>query len=114
MVNKVILIGRLGKDPEVRYTMDGGMICNFSVATDRGYGDKKKTDWHNIVTFKKTAEFCSTYLVKGAKVFIEGVIAYQEWEKDGEKKYKTEIIANNVQALSEKKASGMKPDDVPF
>ena len=137
MVNKVILIGRLGKDPEVRYTPDGAMVTNFNLATDEQWKDKdgekiQKTEWHKIVTFGKLAEICGNYLVKGKLVFIEGRIQTRSWEdKDGNKRFTTEIIAANMQMLDSKgqnKASesssdsdaasfnnsGMPVDDVPL
>jgi single-strand DNA-binding protein len=137
MVNKAILIGRLGKDPEVRYTPDGTMVTNFNLATDEQWKDKngekvQKTEWHRIVTFGKLAEICGNYLVKGKLIFIEGRIQTRSWEdKDGVKRFTTEIIANNMQMLDSKgqnkadesssdsissnSASSSTPmDDVPF
>lgn len=134
MVNMAVIVGRIGKDPEVRYTPSGAMVTSFSLATDESYKDKsgtkqKKTEWHNIVTFGKLAEICGNYLEKGKLVFIRGKIQTQSWEdKDGNKKYKTEIIADEMKILSEghKKESGangfsftaeeQKPsdEDVPF
>jgi len=108
MVNKVILIGRLGKDPEVRYTPDGTMVTNFNLATDEQWKDKngekvQKTEWHKIVTYRKLAEICGNYLVKGKLVFIEGRIQTRSWEdKEGVKRYTTEIIASNMQMLDSK------------
>ncbi|PLX43279.1 MAG: single-stranded DNA-binding protein [Deltaproteobacteria bacterium] len=104
-VNKVILIGNLGKDPEVRYTQSGTAVANFSLATTerqkRGdeWGDH--TEWHNIVVFGKTAENCQQYLSKGSQIFIEGRIQTRKWQdRDGNDRYTTEIVANNVQFLS--------------
>ena len=110
MVNKVILVGRLGKDPEVRYTPGGDMVTSFSIATDEQWKDKSgekvtKTEWHNIVTFGKLAEICGNYLTKGKLVFIEGKIQTQSWDKDGQKHYKTQIVANNMKMLDGKKAA---------
>ena len=108
MVNKATLIGRLGKDPEVRYTPDGTMITNFNLATDEQWKDKngekvQKTEWHRIVTFGKLAEICGNYLVKGKLIFIEGRIQTRSWEdKDGVKRFTTEIVANNMQMLDSK------------
>jgi len=107
MINKAILVGRLGADPEVRYSTDGAMITNFTVATDESYtknGDKvQKTEWHKIVTFGKLAEICAKYLVKGKLVYIEGKIQTRSWEdKEGVKKYSTEIIANTMKMLGDK------------
>jgi single-strand DNA-binding protein len=108
MVNKVILIGRLGKDPEVRYTPDGTMVTNFRIATDEQWKDKngekvQRTEWHQIVTYRKLAEICGNYLVKGKLVFIEGRIQTRSWEdKEGIKRYTTEIIASNMKMLDSK------------
>jgi single-strand DNA-binding protein len=116
MINKAILVGRLGKDPEIRYTPDGAMVTNFSVATDSAWKDKsgelvKKTEWHRIVTFGKLADTCGKYLVKGKLVFIEGRIQTRSWDdKEGKKHYATEIIATNMQMLDSKGAP--KGDDV--
>ncbi len=134
MINKAILIGRLGKDPEVRYTPDGTMVTNFNLATDEQWKDKngekvQKTEWHRIVTFGKLAEICGNYLVKGKLVFIEGRIQTRSWEdKDGVKRFTTEIIASDMKMLDSKgqaKAGGDAADaavgpngtpleDVPF
>lgn len=108
MVNKVILIGRLGKDPEVRYTPDGAMVTTFTLATDESYKDKngekvQKTEWHRIVTFGKLAEICGNYLVKGKLIFIEGRIQTRAWEdKEGVKRNTTEIVANDMKMLDSK------------
>ncbi|HUN56137.1 MAG TPA: single-stranded DNA-binding protein [Smithella sp.] len=118
MVNKVILIGRLGKDPDVRYTPDGTMVTNFNLATDEQWKDKngekvQKTEWHRIVTWGKLAEICGNYLVKGKLVFIEGRIQTRSWEdKEGVKRFTTEIIASNMQMLDSKGQS--KADDASF
>ena len=108
MVNKALLIGRLGKDPEVRYTPDGMMVTNFNLATDEQWKDKsgqrvQRTEWHRIVTFGKLAEICGNYLSKGKLVFVEGRIQTRAWEdKDGNKRYTTEIVAANMQMLDSK------------
>jgi len=118
MVNKVILIGRLGKDPDVRYTPDGTMVTNFNLATDEQWKDKngekvQKTEWHRIVTWGKLAEICGNYLVKGKLVFIEGRIQTRSWEdKEGVKRFTTEIIASNMQML-DSKGQG-KTEDASF
>jgi len=114
MINKAILVGRLGKDPEVRYTPDGMMVTNFTMATDEVWKDKngekaQKTEWHKIVTFGKLAEICGKYLVKGKLVYLEGRIQTRSWEdKEGVKKYTTEIVASNMQMLDSK---GQKDSD---
>jgi single-strand DNA-binding protein len=123
MVNKAILVGRLGKDPEVRYTPDGTMVTNFNLATDENYKDKngekvQKTEWHRIVTFGKLAEICGNYLVKGKLVFIEGKIQTRAWDdKEGVKRYSTEIVANDMKMLDSKGQSqgqGKPADDAAY
>lgn len=100
MVNKAILVGRLGKDPECRTAASGKKVCRFSLATDSGFGESRTTDWHNIVCFDRQAEFCERYMRKGALVYVEGRISNRQYEKDGAKQYICEIIANTVQSLS--------------
>ncbi|MGB5157023.1 single-stranded DNA-binding protein [Desulfobacterium sp. N47] len=111
-LNKAMLIGRLGKDPEIRYTTAGVAIANFSIATsdewkDKDSGEKKeRTEWHKIVAFAKLGEICGEYLSKGKQVYVEGRIQTRAWDdKDGNKKYTTEIVASDVQFL-DKKDSG--------
>ena len=99
MVNKAILVGRIGKEPEARTTQSGKLSVKFTLATDTGFGQNKRTDWHNITTFDKQAEFVRNYLHKGSLVYVEGSIRYSEYEKDGQKRYFTEIWANSVQSL---------------
>ncbi|MDP2855286.1 MAG: single-stranded DNA-binding protein [Smithellaceae bacterium] len=119
MVNKAILVGRLGKDPEVRYTPDGTMVTNFNLATDEQWKDKngekvQKTEWHRIVTFGKLAEICGNYLVKGKLVFIEGRIQTRNWEdKEGVKRYTTEIVANDMKMLDSKGQTKAGDDVTP-
>ncbi len=104
-INKAILIGRLGRDPEVRYTQGGRAVANFSIATSREWKDKEtgekreETDWHNIVAWGRLGEICGEYLSKGKQVYIEGRLQTRSWEKDGIKRYTTEIVANDVQFL---------------
>jgi single-strand DNA-binding protein len=121
-VNKVILIGNLGKDPELRYTPSGQPVANFSLATterrtDKNGQRKETTEWHNIVVFGKTAEICNQYLKKGRSCYLEGKITTRSWDdRDGNKKYKTEIIANTVQFLGGgggAGAAGAEPSAVP-
>lgn len=103
-VNKVLLLGNLGRDPELKETATGMNVCHFSIATTEKKGGVKQTEWHNIVVWDKQAQNCAKYLTKGSKVFVEGKIQTRKWEgKDGITKYKTEIIAQNVQFESEKK-----------
>jgi single-strand DNA-binding protein len=112
-VNKVILIGNLGRDPEIRYLNNGNPVANFSVATSESFTDRngakqERTDWHTIVVFGKQAELCGQYLKKGRQVFIEGRISYRQYEaKDGSgKRYVTEIVAQRVQFLGGRAAAG--------
>ena len=106
-VNKVILIGNLGKDPEVKYTAGGMPVAKFSLATNERFKDKEgqwqdRTEWHNIVAFQRTAEIVGEYLKKGGKCYIEGSLRTSSWDdkESGQKKYKTEIIANDLVLLS--------------
>jgi single-strand DNA-binding protein len=116
-VNKVILVGRLGTDPEIRYTQQGSAVANFNIATSEAWTDKsgekqEKTEWHRIVVWGKTAELCSQYLAKGRQIFVEGRLQTRQWEdKDGGKRYTTEIVANTVQFLDrgQDKAGGAQP-----
>ncbi len=106
-VNKAIVVGRLGRDPETRYTSGGQAVCNFSVATDSTYKDRngerqKRTEWHRIVVWSKLAEICQQYLKKGHLVYIEGRLQTREWEdkRDGQKRSTTEIIASEMRMLT--------------
>jgi len=106
MVNKVTLIGRLGKDPETRYTPSGQAVCNFSLATDESFKDRSgqrqtRTEWHRIVMWGKLAEIAQQYLKKGALVYLEGRIQSRQWEdkRDGQKKTSYEIVANGMKML---------------
>lgn len=105
-VNKVILIGNLGKDPEMKESSGGVKFCKFSIATSKKIKDEEKTQWHNITCFGKTAELASQYLKKGYPVYIDGEIQYSTSEKDGVTKYFTDIVANSIQFLA-KKDSGV-------
>jgi single-strand DNA-binding protein len=104
-VNKVILVGRLGRDPETRYTGGGQAVANFSLATDETYKDRngerqKRTEWHKIVVWGKQAEIAQQYLKKGSLVFIEGRIQTREWnDKEGQKRTSFEIVASNFRML---------------
>lgn len=104
MLNKVMLIGRLGRDPERKTTQSGKSVCTFTLATDTGYGDNKKTDWHNITVFDKTADNCAKYLHKGSPAYVEGRISYDSYEKDGIKHTATKIIANSVLFIATSKS----------
>jgi single-strand DNA-binding protein len=105
-VNKVILVGRLGRDPETRYTGGGQAVANFSLATDESYKDKngerqKRTEWHRITAWGKLAEICQQYLKKGTMVYIEGRIQSREWQdKEGQKRTSFDIVANTMKMLS--------------
>ena len=118
-VNKAILVGRLGKDPEIKYTPSGTAIANFTMATSENYKDKdgqkqERTEWHRIVAFGKLAEICGEYLAKGKQVYVEGRIQTRSWDdKDGNKKYMTEIVANIMQMLgkADESATGASAAD---
>ncbi len=116
-VNKVILVGRLGKDPEMRFTPNGKAVTNFTMATSEIWSDQngekqERTEWHRIVTWGKLAENCAKLLSKGKQVYVEGRLQTRQWDdKDGNKKYTTEIIANNMQILSPMDSSGARSQD---
>ncbi len=105
-VNKAILVGNLGKDPELRYTPSGTAVCTFSIATSDRFKNKQgeqqeRTEWHNIVVWAGLAEICGKYLTKGKQVYIEGRIQNRSYDdRDGNKRYITEIVANEMQMLS--------------
>jgi len=115
-VNKVILVGRLGKDPEVRNLENGAVVANFTLATSETYkdkttGEKKEiTDWHNIVLWRGIAEIAQKYLHKGDMVYIEGKLRTRSWEKDGVTRYTTEIIGDNMTMLSTKSSGSSSGD----
>jgi len=105
-INKAIIVGRLGNDPEVRYVPDGTAVATFGVATNFSYkkGDKtiKGVDWHRVVVWGKLGEVCAEYLNKGRQVYVEGRLKTRSWEKEGHKNYRTEIVATDVQFLGSK------------
>ncbi len=112
-INKAIIVGRLGKDPETRYTGEGKAVTNFSIATseewkDKNTGEKKEnTEWHRIVAWDRLAEICDQFLHKGSMVYVEGKIQTRQWQdNDGNTKYTTEIIAKIMQMLDSKNAGG--------
>ena len=140
-VNKVILIGRLGRDPEVRSTPSGSTVAKFSIATDEKFTDKsgerqERTEWHNIVAWARLGEICGQYLKKGKLVFIEGSLRTDSWDdkETGQKKYRTEIVAREMKMLdrrgdeegggssyagsargsSSSSSDSIEDDDVPF
>lgn len=104
-VNKVILVGNLGKDPELRYTPAGVAVANFSLATTESYKDRDgnrqtRTEWHNIVAWRQLAEICGKYLHKGKQVYIEGKLTTRKWQdRDGNDRYTTEVVADQMQML---------------
>ena len=135
-LNKVLLIGRLGQDPELKFTQSGIAVAKFSLATTQSWKDQdgnnqEKTEWHNIVVWRKLAEICSEYLKKGSKIYCEGSLSTNTWEDENKKKhYRTEIVMNDMIMLDSKGASGefgpkkteeaevnvaqSKDDDLPF
>ncbi len=106
MLNKVLLIGNLGSDPEIRYTPSGTAVATLSVATNRRWKNKEgnqvdETEWHRVIVWAQSAEFCGNYLSKGSKVYVEGRLQTRKWQDQaGNDKYTTEIIANNVLSLN--------------
>jgi single-strand DNA-binding protein len=112
MINKVILVGRLGKDPEIKSTPGGTTVAKFTLATDEKFTDKsgekqERTEWHNIVAWARLAEICGQYLRKGSLVYIEGSIRTDSWEdkESGQKRYRTEIVAREMKMLDRKRDS---------
>ena len=122
-VNKVILIGNLGRDPEVRYAPSGSAICNVTIATSRNWKDKasgerqEETEWHRVVFYDRLAEIAGEYLKKGRPVYVEGRLKTRKWQdKDGRDNYTTEIVAEEMQLLGSREGGGgggpgMGPDD---
>ena len=114
-INKVILVGNLGNDPETRYMPDGGAVTRISIATnktwnDRSTGEKKEqTEWHRVVFFRRLAEIAAEYLKKGSMVYVEGSLRTNQWEKDGQKHCTTEIIANEMQMLDSRGGADSMP-----
>ena len=139
-INKVILVGNLGRDPETRYLPSGGAVTNVSLATSRSWKDrdsgeqKEKTEWHRVVFFNRLGEIAGEYLKRGSKVYVEGELRTREWEKEGQKHFTTEIVATEMQMLDSKggnsdyeknnnssiatpyslSSSDMGDDDIPF
>ncbi len=118
-VNKVILVGNLGRDPELRYTKNGQAVANFSLATTESWnsregGREERTEWHRIVTWAKTAELCAQYLSKGRTVYVEGQLRTREWEdREGNKRQTTEIHAQTVQFIGGRGGAGRGSDAEP-
>lgn len=123
-LNKAMLIGNLGRDPELKHTPSGDPVCNFSIATSESWTDKggtrqERTEWHNIVAWRKLAEICQKYLAKGRPVYIEGRIQSREYEaKDGGKRRVTEIVADKMVMLGSKQglqdSEPINEEDAPF
>ena len=115
MLNKVMIIGRLGADPEIRYTQAGQPICSLRVATDESYTDKdgnrvERTEWHSVVAFGKTADHCNQFLRKGSLVYVEGKLSTRKWQdQNGHDRYTTEIRADRVQFLEKRENGPQKP-----
>ena len=111
-VNKVILVGRLGKDPETRYMTNGEAVTNFSIATSETWKDKsgekqEKTEWHNCVAYRKLAEIIAEYVRKGSQIYVEGKLQTRKWQtKEGQDRYTTEIIVDQMQMLGGKSSGG--------
>jgi single-strand DNA-binding protein len=111
-VNKVILVGNLGANPEMRFTQGGQPVANLRIATTERYTDKsgqkqESTEWHRVVCFGKLAEICGQYLTKGRQIYIEGRIQTRQWQdQQGQKRYSTEIVANNMQMLGGRSSGG--------
>ena len=137
MVNRVILVGRLGRDPEMRHTSSGTAVANFSVATNERWNDQKgerqeRTEWHNVVVWNKLAEICNEYLSKGKLVYLEGRLQTRDWEdRDGNKRRTTEVVAAEMRMLGARGGDdgvqeevkqgeggpmdvGITDDDIPF
>ena len=125
MINCCTFIGRLGRDPEIRYTASGKAVASFSIACSEGKGDNERTEWINVVAWEKLADICAQYLAKGSLVYISGRMQTRKWQdKDGGARYTTEIIAQTLRMLSSKndaaRGSGFEPppmpedDQVPF
>lgn len=116
-VNKVILVGNVGKDPETRYLPSGGAVTNLAIATSEQWKDKntgqpqEKTEWHRVVFFNRLAEIVNEYVRKGSKLYIEGSLRTRSWEQDGVTKYATEIVVNEMQMLDSRGMSGGNNDD---
>ena len=118
-VNKTILLGNLGKDPELKFLPNGDAVCNFSIATTDSWKNKdgtkqEKTEWHNIVLYRKLAEIAGEYLRKGSSVYIEGSLQTRKWtNKEGQERYTTEVIGNSMQMLGSKSSQSTNVPDVP-
>lgn len=111
-INKVILVGNVGQDPETRYMPNGGAVTNLSLATSETWKDKnsgeqqERTEWHRVVFYQRLAEIVAEYVKKGSKLYVEGRLQTRSWEQDGVKRYSTEIIANDMQMLDSRSGGG--------
>jgi single-strand DNA-binding protein len=119
-VNKVILVGNLGRDPEVRYSPNGSAVANVTIATSESWKDKntgekqERTEWHRIVFFGRLAEIAGEYLKKGAQIYIEGRLQTRKWQdKEGHDRYTTEIVANDMQMLGSRSGAGAPSEPMP-
>ena len=118
MLNKVMIIGRLGRDPELRYTQSGSPVASLRIATDESYTDKDgqrvdRTEWHSVVVFQRSAENCNQYLRKGSLVYIEGKLTTRKWQdQNGQDRYTTEIRADRVQFLDRRGSNPGEGDDM--
>ncbi len=119
-INKVILIGNLGKDPDIRYTPGGAAVANVTIATNESWKDKntgemqERTEWHNVVFFSRLAEIVGEYLRKGSQVYVEGRLQTRKWQdKSGNDRYTTEIVANEMQMLGGRSGAGMPESNAP-
>ena len=119
MINKVILIGNLGRDPEVRHLESGAAVAKFSVATNENYKDKngdwqKVTEWHDVVCWRGLAERAEQYLKKGSMVYVEGKLTHRKWQdKEGNDRYTTEVLANTWRMLEKREASAYQSSNMP-
>jgi single-strand DNA-binding protein len=113
-VNRVIILGNVGKDPETKYLPSGGAVTNLSIATSESWKDKQtgqkqeRTEWHRVVFFNKLAEIVAQYVKKGSKLYVEGQLRTQSWEQDGVKRYTTEVIASEMQMLDSRQDGGQQ------
>ena len=118
-VNKVILVGNVGGDPETKYMPSGGAVTNLSIATSESWKDKQtgqaqeRTEWHRVVFFNRLAEIASEYVRKGSKVYLEGSLRTRQWEQDGVKRYSTEIVASEMQMLDSREGGTQQQQQAP-
>jgi len=120
-VNKTIILGHLGQDPDVKYTTSGSAVANLSIATTESWKDKttgqkqERTEWHRVVFFGKLGEICGQYLKKGSQIYVEGRLQTRKWQdKNGQDRYTTEIIGNEMQMIGKKPEGNSAPEDTGF